>query len=111
MILGIDADGEEIKTKLKPFSVSLVQEYTNAHKLVYSSTDLEFVTELERMTYHKTPRGDIVYKTLTPKGGEKGEDHHTAALLCSMVAHYTLRDQKIYGPRNRKLAKFSWSAG
>lgn len=110
MILGIDADGEEIKTKLKPFSVSLAQEYTNAHKLTYSSTDLEFITELERMTYTKTPRGDIVYKTLTPKGGEKGEDHHTAALLCAMVAHYTLRDQKIYGPRNRKLAKFSWSA-
>lgn len=108
MILGIDADGEEIKTKLKPFSVSLAQEYTNAHTLVYSSTDLEFITELERMTYHKTPRGDIVYKTLTPKGGEKGDDHHTSALLCALVAHYTLRDQKIYQPKTRRLAKSSW---
>lgn len=110
VILGIDADGEEITTKLKPFSVSLAQEFTNSHKLVYSSTDMEFVTELERMTYTKTPSGDIVYKTLTPRGGERGDDHDTAALLCAMVAHYTLRDQKIYKPKTKRLAGASWMA-
>jgi len=110
IVLGIDADGEEIKTKLRPFSVSLAQEYTNAHTIVYSSTDMDFITELERMTYHKTPRGDIVYRTLTSRGGEKGEDHHTSALLCAIVAHYTLRDQKIYRPKSRRLARTSWMA-
>jgi len=108
MVLGIDADGEEIKTKLRPFSVSLTQEFSNSHKLIYSSTDMGLVTELERMTYTKTPRGDIVYKTLTMRGGEKGADHHTAALLCAMVAHYTLRDQRVYRPKSRRLARPSW---
>lgn len=108
IILGIDSEGEEIKTKLRPFSVSLAQEYSNSHKLVYSSTDLEFVTELERMTYTKTPRGDVVYKTLTLRGAERGEDHHTSALLCALAAHYTLRDQAFYRPQTNRLAKATW---
>ncbi len=111
MVLGIDSEGEEIKTKLRPFSVSLAQEYSNSHKLIYSSTDMEFVTELERMTYTKTPKGDVVYKTLTLRGGAKGEDHHTAALLCMLVAHYTLRDQTIYRPNSKRLAGISWGSG
>jgi hypothetical protein len=108
MVLGIDSEGEEIKTKLRPYSVSLAQEYTNSHKLVYSTTDMEFVTELERMTYTKTPTGDVVYRTLTLRGGAKGEDHHTSALLCAMVAHYTLRDQSYYKPKTQRLAGATW---
>ncbi len=109
LVLGIDSEGEEIKTKLRPYSVSLAQEYTNSHKLVYSSTDMEFITELERMTYTKTPTGEVVYRTLTPRGGAKGEDHHTSALLCMMVAHYTLREQAFYKPRVKRLAGATWS--
>ena len=105
--LGMDSDGEEIKTKTKPFSVSVLQEYSNNHKIIYSSTDLELISELERMTYSKNPNGDITYKTLTIRGGKRGEDHFTSALLCGTLAYYleneslipTKRPVKLFTPR------------
>lgn len=88
-VIGIDLDGTEIKSRTKPFSVSVLQDYSNNHKIIYSATDPDMITELERMTYSKNPTtGDISYKTLTPKGGKKGEDHHTAALLSGILAYY-----------------------
>ncbi|GAG68212.1 unnamed protein product, partial [marine sediment metagenome] len=92
IILGQDADGNEIKVKMKPFSVSITQEYVNSHRIIFSSTDFEFISELERTTYTKNATGDIVYRTLTPKGGQRGADHHTTALLTAMIAQYELKD-------------------
>lgn len=86
--LGTNADGEDNKVKLKPFFVSVLQEMTNNHRVIYSTTDLDMVVELERMTYTKNPTGDIVYKTLTEKGGKRGEDHFTSALLCAAGAYH-----------------------
>lgn len=88
VLLGFDADGEELKQKTKPFSVSVLQNYSYNQKVIYSSTDIDMVVELERMTYTKNPSGDISYKTLTPKGGQRGDDHFTAALLCASMAYY-----------------------
>ena len=48
--LGVDADGVENKVKTKPFMVSVLQEMSNNHRIVYSTTDTEMITELERMT-------------------------------------------------------------
>lgn len=109
--LGFDADGEEIKSKTKPFSVSVLQDYSNNHKLIYSSTDLEMISELERMTYSKTPTGDIVYKTLTPKGGQKGEDHFTSALLCGVLAYYLQNESMDFKRRTSRLARPRWFLG
>lgn len=86
--LGINQDGEENKVKLKPFFVSVLQELTVGHRVVYSSTDPEMITELERMTYTKNEKGDITYKTLTEKGGKRGDDHFTSALICAVGAYY-----------------------
>ena len=108
-VLGIDADGEEIKSKTKPFAVSILQDYSNNHKIMYSSMDLELVTELERMTYTKTPTGEIVYRTMTARGGKRGEDHFTSALLCGIMAYYSTKES-LNLRRNRKLMKPSWFA-
>lgn len=108
IVLGINADGDEIRTKMKPFSVSVAQEYTNSHKLIYSTTDLEFVAELERTTYSKTPSGEIVYRTLTPRGGSRGDDHHTAALLCAMVGQYIMKDAINNKPKAKRLFTPKW---
>jgi hypothetical protein len=86
--IGVDADGEENKVKAKPFFVSVLQEKTNNHQIVYSSTDLDLVTELERMTYTKSADGNISYKTLTEKGGKRGDDHFTSALICGVGAYH-----------------------
>lgn len=88
-VTGIDQDGQEIKTRTKPLTVSVLQDYSNTHKLVYSSTDMDMITELERMTYTKNATtGDIAYKTMTMRGGKSGEDHFTSALLCACGAYY-----------------------
>jgi hypothetical protein len=106
--LGIDSTGEEIKSKTKPFAVSLTQDYSNNHRIVYSSTDVEFITELERMTYTRTINGDIVYRTLTARGGSRGEDHFTAALLCAVMAYYLSTEYIIFNNRSNTLISSSW---
>jgi hypothetical protein len=90
--LGINSDGEENKVKLKPFFVSILQEMTNSHRILYTSTDGEMITELERMTYTKNPNGEIVYKTLTERGGKRGEDHFTSAMLCGVGAFHMTKE-------------------
>jgi len=110
IILGVDSDGKEIKSRTKPFSVGVLQTYCNNHKIIFSSTDLEMITELERMTYSKTPTGEIVYKTLTLTGGKAGEDHFTSALLCASMAYY-LNNELLDLRRSKKLAKPSWFLG
>lgn len=109
VMLGIDSDGNDIVSRTKPFSVSVLQEYTNSHRIVYTSTDFEMVSELERMTYTKTTSGNIVYRTLTPRGGQKGDDHHTSALLCAMLAFYLRNEQILSIPKRRKLFAPRWS--
>jgi hypothetical protein len=108
VVIGTDADGEELKQKTKPFSVTVLQNYTNNHRIAYSSTDIEMVSELERMTYTKTPSGEIVYKTLTPKGGQRGDDHFTAALLCGMMAYYLVNESMALQAKPVKLLTPRW---
>ncbi len=107
--MGTDQDGNEIKMKTKPFTVSLLQDYTNNHKIIYSHTDPDMIVELERMTYTKNPNGDIAYRTLTERGGKRGEDHFTSALLCGVAAYYFAREHNINKPRVR-LARPTWVA-
>lgn len=109
IILGVDSEGNEIKSKTKPFSVSVLQDYSNNHRIVYSSTDLEMVVELERMTYTKTPTGEIVYRTLTERGGKKGEDHFTSALLCATLAYYLENETLSFNSAKKKLFKPAWN--
>ena len=104
VILGMDNNGEEIKVKTKPFAVQILQDYANNHKIVFSSTDYEFITELERMTYSKTPSGEIVYKTLTQRGGTRGADHFSSAILCEVLAYYL--EKEFIQARHEKIKLF-----
>ena len=70
--------------------------------------DLELVSELERMTYTKTPSGDIQYKTLTPKGGKRGEDHFTSALLCAGMAYWLENESLVLQTKTKKLFTARW---
>jgi hypothetical protein len=106
-VMGTDQDGEEVKMKTKPFTVSLLQDYTNNHRIVFSHTDPDMIIELERMTYTKNPNGEISYRTLTEKGGKRGEDHFTSALLCGVAAYYFTREHSLLRPKVR-LLRASW---
>ena len=94
--LGINADGSPISMRTKPLAVNILQDYSNQHKIIYSSTDLETVAELERMTYTKTPAGEVVFRTLTERGGKRGDDHFTSALLCFCLAYYVKNEFKSF---------------
>lgn len=107
VVIGINHDGEEIKSKTKPFTVSILQDYSNNHKIVYSSTDTDMISELERMTYSKSVGGDISYKTLTDKGGKRGEDHFTSALLC-LVGAYHLTNGMAFAVEKKTLFRPKW---
>jgi hypothetical protein len=107
IIIGKDSDGNENKVKAKPFFVSLLQEMSNNGRVVYSTTDMDMVTELERMTYSKNPSGDITYKTITDRGGKRGEDHFTSALLCGVGAYHMTAEFAVATP-NIKLIKARW---
>lgn len=107
--LGYDLDGNELKQRTKPFAVSILQNYSVNHKIVYSTTDLETIAELERMTYQKGPTGEISYRTLTIKGGKRGgEDHFTSALLCAATAYYFENEHLIDNRKKAKLFKPRW---
>lgn len=108
IILGLNSDNEEIKSKTKPFTVSVLQDYTNNHKLIYSSTDMDMVVELERMTYTKGINGEIAYKTLTSKGGKRGDDHFTSALLCGVASYYLMNEFSFGNQKRKKLIRPSW---
>jgi len=106
--LGFDSDGEVLKQKTKPFSVSVLQNYSYNHRVLYSSTDVDMIVELERMTYTKNPSGDIAYKTLTPKGGQRGDDHFTSALLCAGMAYYVENESLTAYKKPVKLFAGKW---
>jgi len=107
VILGYDSEKKEIKSKTKPYATTILQEWANSHKIIFTSTDLETVTELERMTFTKNPSGEIVYRTLTERGGKRGEDHFTAALLCATMAHYITYDS-LTSVKHVQLFKGGW---
>jgi hypothetical protein len=109
--IGIDSNQEEIVIKAKPLAVSTLQEYVINGKIIFSSTDLETITELERMTYTKNLNGDIIYRTLTERGGKKGEDHFTAALLCAALAYHMKNDSFIINTKSKKLINPRWVIG
>lgn len=101
--IGYDEDGKEIKQSTRPFAISVLQEYSNEHRIIYASTDLELIAELERMVYVRLPSGNRVYRTLTPKGGKQGSDHFTASLTCAIMAWY-LKNESLLSPTKRSLA-------
>jgi len=102
LVIGYDEDGKEIKQKTRPFSISVLQEHSNEHRIVYSTTDLELISELERMVFIRLPSGNRVYRTLTPKGGQQGSDHATASVICAVMAWY-LENENIQ-PAKKTLA-------
>jgi len=66
------------------------------------------VVELERMTYTKSPNGQLVFRTLTPLGGQRGNDHNTSAMLCFAISHNTLLGSPLFMKKQKKLARSRW---
>lgn len=108
--IGKNEDGEDVNEKVKPYSVSVLQEYSNSHKIIYSTTDMDLVSELERMAYTKTQLGELVYRTMTVRGSDRGQDHFTAALLCASLAYHQTNELLI-AVKSKRLISPRWLYG
>lgn len=108
VVVGIDEEGQELKERVKQFSASKLQQMANNHEVVFSVRDMDLITELERIAYHRTPSGNIVYKALTPGGSDRGDDHNFAALLTFAMVLFERYDLMNLRPRKPKLYRSRW---
>jgi hypothetical protein len=106
--VGYDADGNELKERAKVYGVQKLQEMANNHRIAFSSADDDVITELERTVYSRSPSGNIIYRTLTERGGKQGDDHNLASLISFMLAWYEKYDAHNYKRRRKKLRKAMW---
>ena len=106
--VGYDDKGDELKERAKIFGMQRLQELTNLHTICYSSADNDVIVELERTMYSRSPSGNIIYKTLTERGGKYGDDHNVAALLSFVLSLYYKYDIHNYRRRRKKLWKSRW---
>jgi len=88
-VVGLDEEGKELKERIKPFSVTKLQELVNSYQLVFSKRDEDLLVELERIVYTRSPvSGQMVYKSITLGGSDRGADHSFAALLTFVMVLY-----------------------
>lgn len=107
VLIGYDADGNEIRVRTKPHAVQLLSDLCVTHVLRFSTRDLDMISELEQLSYTKTSTGEIIYRHVGLKGTKSGEDHFTSALLCAVLA-YNLTTNEVYRLQVKRLAKPSW---
>lgn len=104
VVVGYAGD-KEIKQRVKIAAVEHLQRMVHNKLLVFSTTDMDTITELEKMTYVKKPNGDIVFRMMTSTGrpGVGGEDHFASALLCFAFGYYSLNN--LYNIRRHRRLK------
>lgn len=109
VVVGVDESGKELKERVKPFSVTKLQQMVNSYEIAFSRKDDDLLTELERITYSKSSAtGQIVYKASTPGGGDRGADHNFAALLTFAMVVFNKYDALLGRPNKPKLYKSKW---
>lgn len=108
VVVGKDEEGEDLKERVKQFSVSKLQQMTNNHEICFSTRDGDLITELERITYHRTTSGNVIYKALTPGGSDRGDDHNFAALLCFVMVLFEKYDLQSLRTKRAKLFRSRW---
>ena len=99
--VGYDQDGTAMKEKAKVFAMQKLQQLTNNHGIMYSSADDDVIIELERTMYTRSPSGNIIYKTLTELGGQRGNDHNVASLLAFMLGWHHKYGDDVYKRRRK----------
>lgn len=99
--VGFDQDGVPMKEKAKVFAMQKLQQMTNNHGIMYSSADNDVIIELERTMYTRSAAGNVIYKTLTELGGQRGDDHNLASLLAFTLGWHHKYGKDIYKRRRK----------
>jgi len=80
----------------------------NSHAIAFSKRDMELITELERITYHKTTSGNVVYKAMTAGGSDRGADHNFSALLTFAMVIFEKLEGALKKTQKVKLYRHRW---
>jgi len=109
VIIGYDDAGKEIKVRVKQFAMQKLLQQINGHEIVMPA-DEELISELERTISIRGTSGEPMYRTLTPLGSMRGEDHNMVALSTFSMALYYKEDASeiLRKPPLRKLLKPHW---
>lgn len=101
--VGIDERGKEIKQNVKELSVKSLQDIIMDRRIEFSTTDIETIDDLEKLTYTKTPSGKFIYR-MAGRSQSRQNDHFVSALLCFsygvFVNSYGIYDK---GKNNRRI--------
>jgi hypothetical protein len=112
VITGYDDEGKEIKDRVRKFTIQTLQKWSQNDQIIaFSSQDDEVVSELERVGFTRDMLGQPKFFVYSPQGGQKGEDHILASILCWVYGYY----YNYYSPEKPKtkgkysdLAKGGW---
>ncbi len=108
VVVGKDEEGNDLKERVKQFSATKLQQMANNHEICFSRRDEDLITELERVTYHRTPSGNVIYKAMTPGGSDRGSDHNFAALLCFAMVLFEKFELHDLRPKKPRLFRSRW---
>lgn len=108
VVVGYDELGHELKERIKPFSVSKLQQTVNGHYIALSIRDEDLITELENITYTKSLSGNVIYKVRSTKGGNSGDDHNFAALLTFCMVMFEKYEHLTSKAKGKRLYGSKW---
>ena len=102
IVVGETVDGKEMKQVVKEIAVNYLQKMVTDGDIIFSTTDPDTISDLERFSYTKTPSGKIVYY-MSGQSKNKQDDHFVSALLC--VSYALFIGEKSYNPHSKKSIK------
>lgn len=108
VVVGYDADGKELKERVKHFAATRLAQLVNAGGIVFATRDDDLISELERVTYTTTVTGQVVYKVMTEAGSDRGFDHNFSALLTFSMVLFEKIDPNDLHPKAPKLFNSRW---
>jgi hypothetical protein len=110
IVVGTDEDGKELKERVKPFSVTKLQQMVNSYEVAFSKKDEDLLSELERITYTKSSAtGQITFKASTEGGADsRGADHNFASLLTFAMVVFLQYDSLLGRSNKPKLYRSKW---
>lgn len=102
IVIGTDDEGKDIKQNVKEISVNHLQKLVIDGDIVFSTTDPDTISDLERLSYSRTPAGKITYY-LSGQSRYKQDDHFLAALLCFAYGDFSKQFNQNVGRRTKSI--------
>lgn len=89
VVTGYDEEGKDIKDRIRKFTIQTLQKWSqNDQMIAFSIQDEEVISELERVGFTRDMLGQPKFFVYSAQGGQRGDDHILASLLCWVYGYY-----------------------